>query len=260
MARVQHVKKAQQRYETVPVIDEATGQPQRVPVLSSRTGEQKHSKRGPVWRTVTREDRTRPKPLYVCGSCQQPIEVGTPYKYVDVKTGPYSSRTLARHEGCPSWQPWELSNSLGARLAQVADTASKVDTTDPADVAQGLRDAAESVRELVDEKREAASNIEEGFGHETEQSSELASLSDDLEGWADELEAKADEVESLEVPDEFVDCDTCGGTNRVSGDADDDDGVDECADCEDGEVENPEHDDFLGTLQEAIDMAGEPPV
>ena len=48
MARVTHVKKAQQRYATVPVIDPETGEPKRTPVMKKvdrETGEITRSRR-----------------------------------------------------------------------------------------------------------------------------------------------------------------------------------------------------------------------
>jgi hypothetical protein len=64
MPRVTVVKHAQQRYETVPVLDDR-GQPKVVPVM--RNGVQRTTKRGrPVTMRLTREDRTKPKPNLRC--------------------------------------------------------------------------------------------------------------------------------------------------------------------------------------------------
>lgn len=45
MPRVTHVKRAQQRYATKPVIDPATGEQKVTPVMNTRTGEQKRTGR-----------------------------------------------------------------------------------------------------------------------------------------------------------------------------------------------------------------------
>lgn len=133
MPKITHVKKAQQRYERVPVIDEATGEPKVVPV--NRT-----TKRGTaVTMTVTRDDLDQPLPPYDCDYCRNPIEVGTPYKHISPRSGPYGGRTLRRHEGCPTWQPWDYSGSLSARLSQITyefDNAVD-DAASPADAEPG---------------------------------------------------------------------------------------------------------------------------
>jgi len=195
MARVTHVKRAQQRYETVPVIDPETQEPKRTPVM--RDGVQRTTKRGkPIFMTVTAEDRSKPKPLYDCDFCKKPIEIGTPYKHITPKSGPYGGRKRTRHESCPTWQVWEYSSSLSARTAQISfefeNALSNVETPD--DVQSALDDAAASVREIAEEKRESASNIEDGFGHPTSASEELEQVADDLDGWADE-------IESVDIPE-----------------------------------------------------------
>jgi len=200
MARVTHVKRAQQRHETVPVIDPETQEPKRTPVM--RDGEQRVTKRGkPIFMTVTAEDRTKPKPLYDCDFCRKPIEIGTPYKHITPKSGPYGGRKRTRHESCPTWQVWEYSSSLSARTAQIAfefeNALSNVETPD--DVQSCLDDAAASVREIAEEKRESASNIEDGFGHPTSASEELEQVADDLDGWADEIEST--DIPELPEPD-----------------------------------------------------------
>ena len=212
MARVTHVKKAQQRYQTVPVLDE-NGEPKRTPVMRTRkvwnelkeeyevVTEQKKTKAGrPVFMTVTKEDRTQPKPLYRCDSCGKDIEVGTPYKHMSPKSGPYGGRKLTRHEDCPTWQIWEYSSSWSARIAQATADFSIEDAETPEDVQSALDDVASAIRELAEESREAASNIEEGFGHPTSQSEEAEQRADDLDGWADEIE-QAD-IPDLPDPEE----------------------------------------------------------
>jgi hypothetical protein len=195
MARTTHVKKAQQRYETVVVLDD-DGNPKKTPVMR-RNGEQKTTKRGkPVFMTVTMVDKSKPKPLYTCSACNKPIEIGTPYKHISPKSGPYGGRKMTRHESCPSWQVWDYSNSLSAQLARISyEFGNEIDQAEtPDDVQSALAAAAESIKEIAEQKREGASNIEEGFGHPTSQSEELEQMADDLESWADE-------VESADVPD-----------------------------------------------------------
>lgn len=75
MARVTYVKKAQQRYEMVPVIDPETGQQKVTPVMG-RNGEQKTSKRGPVFMRVTEADKSKPLPNLKCEKCGIEIKPG----------------------------------------------------------------------------------------------------------------------------------------------------------------------------------------
>lgn len=197
MARVTFVKHTQRRYKMVPVIDEATGKAKRTPVMG-RNGEQKSSKRGLTFMTVTVADKSRPLPDLTCESCRKTIPVGAPHKHVSPKSGPYGGHKRIRCGTCPSWQVWDLSNSLSARLAQIAHEAELAfddgEITTPDDVQEILASAAESIRELAAEKQESAQNIEDGFGHSTEKSDELADIADQLESWADD-------VENADVPD-----------------------------------------------------------
>ena len=222
MARVTHVKKAQQRYHTKPVIDPATGEQKKVPVMNSR-GEQKTTKGGrPVWLRLTERDLTRPKPLLRCTYCGEDIQLGTPYKWIE----PHGRGQMNRHEGCPTWQPWEYSNSLSARIQQIQ--AGDPDSPESLeDLQSWLADKAQEIRDLAEEKREAATNIEEGFGHATYQSDELNDIAEQLDSWADE-------VESTELPDfpepEDEDCPTCGGHGTVDGE--DEEGNEVEVDCD----------------------------
>lgn len=195
MPRTTYVKRAQQRYFTKPVIDPATGEQKQTPVMT-RAGTQKVTKHGrPVFLRVTEDDKSRPKPNLKCEKCGTEIEVGMPYKHVTPKSGPYGGSKRVRCEACPAWQPWDLSNSLGARLAQISNDFSNAQPFEsPEDVTSALEAAAESIREIASEKEEGASNIEEGFGHATYQSEELTATAESLNGWADE-------IEQVEVPD-----------------------------------------------------------
>lgn len=239
MARITHVKKAQQRYETVPVIDPATGV-QKVSPVTAKDGAPKTTKRGKeIVRRLTVEDRSRPLPPRKCDSCSEEIAVGTPYKWIAPKSGPYGGTKRFRHESCPTWQVWEYSSSLSARISQVQhdfESSWNLDEVTTADeVTEALGALAEGIRELASEKREGAENIESGFGHTTYQSDELTQIADDLDSWADE-------IEQIDIPaepePEEESCDECSGTGQ--GDARDgeepgDDGVfseDQLEDCE----------------------------
>lgn len=239
MPRVTHVKRAQQRYGTRPVIDPATGEQKRTPMINKRTGTQKVTKSGkPVFLRITERDLDRPKPLLTCDHCHTAIEIGTPYKHISPKSGPYGGRQLNRHESCPTWQVWEYSSSLSARIAQIQDAfqtdmAGTIES--PEDVTAALEAAAEAIRELAEEKRESASSIEDGFGHATYQSEELEQTADDLESWADEIEnVSVPDLEDHgcdECEEGEAECGECMGTGLVGND----DLV--CEDCKEGRIE-----------------------
>lgn len=215
MARVTYVKKAQQRFKTVPVIDPATGEQKKVPVINGRTGEQKVSKRGPVFRRLTVDDPNQPLPNHKCDKCGKEICVGDPYKWIAPKSGPYGGSKRYRCGECPVWQVWEYSSSLSARISQIQasfEESFHVDDITTADeVTDALSSLAEEIRELASEKEEGADNIESGFGHSTSQSDEIREVADSLNGWADE-------IDQLDVPaepePEEGDCDDCSGTGK----------------------------------------------
>lgn len=240
MARVTHVKKAQQRYAMVPVL--VDGVPQEVAV-KNRDGSPKTTKHGrPITRALTVADRNQPLPPEVCDYCREPIAVGTPYMWIEPRTGGFSTRKV-RHSNHPAWHVWEYSNSLSARLSQIEhDAMQQVDSVESEeDVTAILSEAAEAIREVAEEKRESASNIEEGFGHSTYQSDELNEQADSLDSWADKVESA--DVPDLpgEVQDEdedgtpleangdtvMKDCDECNGTGQVTPDDPTDEQMDE---------------------------------
>lgn len=164
------------------------------------------------------------KPLLSCDACQNPIEVGSSYKHMSIKTGAYSSRKLVRCDSCPTWQVWEYSNSTSARTAQIAHEArtamEAADTVD--EVTDALQTAADAARELAEEKREGAQNIEEGFGHSTSQSDELTELAEELDSWAEALE----QVDVPDFPDpDDVNCPACEGKGTGGED------MDTCSEC-----------------------------
>lgn len=214
MAKITHVKSAQQRYETVPVLN-PDGTQKQTPVM--KNGVQRKDKRGnPIFMNVTVADKTKPLPPRQCGSCGEEIAIGTPYKHISPRSGPYGGRTLYRHEDCPTWHVWEYSSSLSARTAEISHdfwNDFNENVLEEQDQVQDiLNSAAERVRELAEEKRESASNIEDGFGHETQMSSELNDIADQLDSWADD-------IENADLPDfpepEEQDCDNCDGGGEV---------------------------------------------
>lgn len=225
MARVTYVKRAQARYEMVPVLDEQ-GQPKRSPVLK-KDGTPKTDKWGnPITMAVTVRDLSKPKPLQKCEVCDAEIQVGQPFKWVH----PKSSYLRIRCDACPTWQPWDLSNALWARVAQIQADFPGADSFDtPEDVQLALEDIAGQVRELAEEKRESAGNIEDGFGHSTYQSDELNETADSLDDWASEIEGA--DIPDLPEPEE-EDCDECGGTGKSKGGETPNDDDVECLECD----------------------------
>lgn len=219
MARITRVKKAQQRYAQVPVIDPETGKQKQTPVM--RNGQQRVTKTGrPIFLSVTQNDLSQPLPNRTCGKCHQEIKVGDPYKHISPRSGPYGGRTMYRCVSCPDWHVWEYSSSLSARVAEISHdfwesfNGTTFESTD--EVQELLNDAAERVREIAEEKREGASNIEDGFGHETQQSQELNDVADQLDSWADDIEG----ADLPDYPDtEEADCDECEGMGEIVSDA-----------------------------------------
>ena len=190
MARVTHVKKAQQRYGTKPVLDE-DGKPKRTQVMKNGEPKMTRAKRGrparPVYMTLTERDLNDPKPLETCDACNKPIEIGTPYKWIQPKTSANGGRKRSRHESCPNWKVWEYSNSWSARIAQAVDGFSIEDAESEDDVQSALDDVAAAIEELAEESATSASSMEDGFGHSTSQSEEAAERAESLETWAGEI-------------------------------------------------------------------------
>lgn len=211
MPKVTHVKSAQQRYKTMPVLDEH-GQQKVVPVMKG--GVQKMTKRGqPVSMKVTQEDRSQPLPMPKCDSCGKEIEVGTAYKWIAPKSGPYGGTKRNRHEDCPEWNVWDYSSSLSAQLARIENDYGDISAAENNDdIESMLSDAAGEIRELAQEKEDGADNIESGFGHETEMSYELRDQAEQLNSWADDLEATY--LPDYPEPEE-ADCEACEGTGEV---------------------------------------------
>jgi hypothetical protein len=242
MARVTYVKKAQQQFRMVPVIDPETGT-QAVRIMKRKRPTKAGATESRV--KVTREDRDQPLPPRTCDSCHQPIEVGTPYKWIQPKSGPYGGRRLNRHAACPTWNVWDYSSSLSARTAQIAHdfwTAFDAGMESQDDVTSALEDAASEIESLAEEKREGASNIEDGFGHPTQQSEELEDIATQLDDWAQEVR----DADIPETPDQCEECsgdgktqcETCSGDGDIEPEPGTGDERTPCADCEgNGEVD-----------------------
>jgi hypothetical protein len=201
MARVTHVKKAQQRYETVTVLD-ADGNPVKIPLTNRRTGEQKVTKKGrPVFVTRTVADKTKPLPNRACEKCQKEIEVGSPYKWVKPKSGPYGGRLRVRCAACPTWTPAELTSSEFLSLIYstqdaAQDALSNWDRETIDDLRSALSEFADGLREAAEVRTQAADNMDDGFGHST-------SMSEDLRSEGEQVEGRADEVEYEDLGEEW---------------------------------------------------------
>jgi hypothetical protein len=269
MARVTHVKKAQQRYGTKPVLDE-DGKPKRTQVMKNGEPKMTRAKRGrparPVYMTITERDLNDPKPLETCDSCHQPIEIGTPYKWIQPKTSANGGRKRSRHESCPNWKVWEYSNSWSARIAQAVDgfsieTAESVD-----DVQAALDDVAAAIEELAEESATSATSMEDGFGHSTSQSEEAAERAESLETWADEI--KQADIPDLPEPEE-EECEYCGGTGKLAETVEGDEDTDpdeECTQCDGEGTITPEEpseeqmNDWRDEVRDACSIVEESPV
>jgi|SRR5579872_1480327 len=223
MPRVQHVAKARQRYQPRPIIDPETGQQKRVPVMKGdKQATDKHGK--PVWRKLSEPDLDHPLPLRKCDApgCPEPdalIQVGTPFKWISIRRA-YGSIEKYRHESCPTWQVWEYSDSLSARISRIQHDAG-LDLAN-ADDEDGFVDAcataADAIRELADEKEEAGQNMEDGFQHETEQSADLKDIAEQLREWAEQVEDAYGQTGIDEPEPEPENCPACSATGRVETD------------------------------------------
>lgn len=250
MPRIKYVKKAQQRYGTKPVLDEA-GQQVKVPLKSKRTGEQLKDKHGNLrWQRQSVRDLDKPLPMPKCDFCHEEIAVGDAYAIAPLK---YGKKYRHTGKGHPTWQAWDLSSAMWARVAQAVDGAEQAldslgEFEDADDVQSVLGDLASEIEGLAEEREESASAIEDGFGHETYQSEELRQHAQNLQDFASELESwePSEEPPDPEA-DEFNDhdCDTCGGTGEVENDDfdpdDEESEEEEMVDCDDcggtGQVE-----------------------
>jgi hypothetical protein len=207
MPKINHVAKARQTYEMVPDLDPETGQ-QKVVTLTGRT----RRKGGEITRRLTKPDYGRPKPAKQCDDpqCKQPtreISVGTPFKYIAIKRQ-HGGIERYRHEDCRNWDPWDYSDALWARVAQVQ--AQRVDVSGIAseeDAQSVAEELAVMITELADEKEEAADNMPDGL----RDASELPDQIDSLRSWADELES----ISFPEMPsDECLECEGTGDNGK----------------------------------------------
>lgn len=210
MAKITHVRKAQQRYKTVPVLDES-GEPVRTPVMRS-TGVQKVTKKGvAVFMTKTVADKTQPLPDLKCDfpGCtinDGKIAVGSAYKHITPKSGPYGGTQKNRHAEHPNWNVWEYSSSLSARVAQTQHEADEMiqgyEFSSYEDFDDLQQQVAEMASGLRDEKEEAVSNMPEGLAEGSQAQEQL----DALESWVDEIEGASapDEPEPEQVVRYYV--------------------------------------------------------
>lgn len=204
MARINHVKKAQVRYKTVPVLNE-DGTPKITPVMR-KDGTPKKTKKGKeIVMRVTMDDKAQPLPNLRCGACGKDIEPGTPYKWVKIKSGPYGGAKMNRHEACPTWKPSELTSSkMSGIYAAQEQCDEQVGDCESIEDLESLRDELEeAVRGVAEEYEESATNIEEGFGHETSMSEELKQKAEDLNGWADDISNVAFDPFEETAPDDL---------------------------------------------------------
>lgn len=142
------------------------------------------------------------KPNQVCELDNTEIKPGDPYKKASGRnSGGFYLRV--RCDTCPTWHPWELSDSLPNRLAEIVHNYEKAteEVSTVEEVEQALDDASEAITEIAEEKREAAQNIEDGFQHETEQSVELNQVADDLDAWANDIETAKTDIPDLPDPE-----------------------------------------------------------
>ncbi len=217
MARVTHVQKAQQRYETVPVLDEFGSQVETQVMRSDGTPKMTRAKPGrparPVYMKQTVADKSKPKPLLRCdfSGCDINgglIAIGTPYKHITPKSGPYGGTQKSRHAEHPNWKIWEYSYSRAAQVAQVQDSMhNELDAFEftSHDDFDALRDSlAEQAQAAQDDAQEALDNMPEGLqdGSQAQENAEA------LENWVSE-------IESADAPDAPEQCEECNGEGHT---------------------------------------------
>lgn len=238
MPKVMHVAKARQRYETKPVIDPDTGN-QKVVATSRSTRKGKE-----VVRKLSEPDLDRPLPPRTCDYDGKPIDVGTAFKYIAIKRQ-FGGTARYRHEGCPNWNPWEYSDALWARIAQIQaqpiDVSEILNEEDAQAVAEEL---VEMITDLAEEKREAAQNMEDGFGHSTVQSEEIADQAEQLESWAGEFGS----ISFPEPPSTEETCTDCGGKGYVGNG----EGRETCSACEGDRIEREPTDDEMAEWRDEV--------
>jgi hypothetical protein len=210
MPRIHVVKKAQARYE-MKTVTNPDGSPKQTPVM--RNGVQRTTKKGkPIFRTVTVEDKSKPKPNRKCDKCGKEIKVGDPYKWTEIKMT-YGGMKKVRCMDCPSWKQSELTMSKMSGVYAAQEMVEDTDVLSVEDLESLRDDAVSQIEEVAQEYEDSATNIEEGFGHSTSMSEELNEKAESLRSWADEIQS----VDFEEPPD----CDVCSGVGTV-----------ECEQCE----------------------------
>jgi hypothetical protein len=204
MARTTYVKAAQQRYRTVPVLDEDGNQ--KYTAVMAKDGTPKTTKSGrAIQRRVTVEDKTQPLPNYHCTKCGTEIKVGDSYKWVQLRIGTSKQRKNFCSSCSIRSSDTTTSGNLQTFYAAMEageDALGSSEALTLTDMAEALRTAAEGVREASEAYGESADNMEDGFGHETESSAAVREKAELLEQFADELESKADDIESMEDPED----------------------------------------------------------
>jgi hypothetical protein len=165
---------------------------------------------------VRKDSEGNVKPNHTCEVHGGEIKPGDPYKYISIKTGPYSSTTRYRCDEAPDWHHWDYSSSLGALVAQIQYEGEQELADADAQTADDWQGVAEEIAtridELAEEKRESASNIESGFGHPMPQSEELEEAADGLDDWATEIRDAANGLDEPPDEDDFDDDDDSGQT------------------------------------------------
>ena len=155
------------------------------------------------------------KPNHICEVHQgEEIKPGDSYKYISIKTGPYSSHTRYRCAAAPDWHHWDYSSSLSARVAQIQHDGEEALSS--AEIAEDFESVAEEIAEwiegLAQEKYENAQNIEDGFGHPTAKSEELDEIASGLDDWATEIRDAANGLDDAPEQENFDDDDDSGQT------------------------------------------------
>lgn len=274
MPRITHVKRAQPRFATVPVLDEE-GRPVKIP-LTNPDGSPKmtRAKGGrpsrPVFITKTVRDLENPKPLPKCDypGCEDPqIKAGQAYKHMKVKLT-YGGRVYSRHEEHPNWQVWEYRSSTSSMVARIAHDHDPSNAEwESLEDAESARDEAKADAEaLFEEKSENLQALPEAL----QETGELYEQVQALESWVEEF----DSVDFPEFPEGGDSCDECSGTGKVEnpdydsekaeGGENEEEGYDEeeeidCEACDGtGELDEPSEDavaDWLDGAREALQAA-----
>lgn len=141
------------------------------------------------------------KPQGNCESCGKPIEVKTPYKWVQARFGPKRSR----HEDCPGWRPSELTGSKLATAYEGQEDAedaldelkleSYLDAPDSLveDLQSISNDCAERYEECGQDYQDGLDNMPEGL--------QEGDVGQEMQQKIDALEEAASNLRDLELPD-----------------------------------------------------------